>query len=178
MKMEDAPSNVLRELGLLEEDFLQRGLMPYEEASDLVIAQEDKNGRIHELVPDACHAWHRLKMAAKKQGHDLFIVSAFRSVSRQAEIIRDKQRSGISNDAIFAVSAPPGFSEHHTGRAIDISTPGYAVLEEEFEHSPAFHWLEENAQHLGFSMSYPRGNKLGYLYEPWHWCYDGKNNDQ
>ena len=174
MKMDNTPNNVIRELGLQEKDFLQRGLILYEEACDLVTAQEDDSGRIHELIPDACHAWHLLKNAAKKQGHDIFIVSAFRSISRQAEIIRNKHLAGIGNDEIFAVSAPPGFSEHHTGRAIDISTPGYPVLEEEFEQSPAYHWLNKKAQDFGFFMSYPRGNQLGYLYEPWHWCYQGK----
>jgi D-alanyl-D-alanine carboxypeptidase len=176
MKIDSTSNNVFQELGLQEEDFLQRGLVLYEEASGLIIAQEDENGRIHELVPEACQAWRLLKNAAKKQGHNLFIVSAFRSVSRQAEIIRDKHLAGIGNDEIFAVSAPPGFSEHHTGRAIDISTPGYPVLEEEFEQSEAFHWLLKNAQDFGFFMSYPRGNKLGYLYEPWHWCYDSEND--
>ena len=176
MKNISTSNNIFQELGLQEEDFLQRGLVLYEEASGLMVAHEDENGRIHELVPEACQAWHLLKNAAKKQGHDIFIVSAFRSVSRQAEIIRAKHLAGIGNDEIFAVSAPPGFSEHHTGRAIDISTPGYPVLEEEFEQSEAFHWLLKNAPHFGFFMSYPRGNKLGYLYEPWHWCYDGEND--
>ena len=59
---------------------------------------------------------------------------------------------------------------HHTGRAVDIATPGVPPLTEAFERSDAFRWLEKNATNHGFSMSYPRGNALGYVYEPWHWC--------
>ena len=169
--MDVSATDVFKELGLSENYFLQRGLQRYDEAKDLVVVHTDEDGRIHELSPSASQAWHAMKDAASDDGHDLLIVSAFRSVDRQAEIVRAKHMSGIGNDEIFAVSAPPGYSEHHTGRAIDVSTPGYLALEEEFENSPAFTWLQENAAQFGFTMTYPRGNKFGYLYEPWHWCY-------
>ncbi|MGB0990886.1 MAG: M15 family metallopeptidase [Akkermansiaceae bacterium] len=169
--MDNDVSNVLSLLSLTEDHFIERGLPRYEDAPELIIAQTDEDGREHELTPLTCEAWQRMKQAAAEDGHDLFLVSAFRSVSRQAEIVRNKHLAGISNEEIFAVSAPPGFSEHHTGRAIDISTPGYPVLEEEFETSDAFAWLAENAESFGFSMTYPRGNRYGFLYEPWHWCF-------
>ncbi len=169
--MDVSAIDVFKELGLSEDYFLQRGLQRYDEAKDLVVVHTDEDGRIHELLSSACQAWHAMKDAANDDGHDLFIVSAFRSVGRQAEIVRAKHVSGIGNDEIFSVSAPPGFSEHHTGRAIDVSTPEYLSLEEEFENSPAFAWLQGNAAQFGFTMTYPPGNKFGYLYEPWHWYY-------
>ena len=171
--MDVSPTTVFQELGLSEEFFEQRGLLRFEDADELDVVQTDENGRIHELVTNACEAWQAMKEAALIAGHEIFIVSAFRSTSRQAEIVRAKHLSGIGNDEIFAVSAPPGYSEHHTGRAIDVSTPGYPVLEEEFERSEAFSWLEENAGSFGFSMTYPRDNKFGFIYEPWHWSYTG-----
>ncbi|MEJ6701095.1 MAG: M15 family metallopeptidase [Akkermansiaceae bacterium] len=171
--MDVSPTTVFQELGLSEEFFEQRGLLRFEDADELDVVQTDENGRIHELVTNACEAWQAMKEAALIAGHEIFIVSAFRSASRQAEIVRAKHLSGIGNDEIFAVSAPPGYSEHHTGRAIDVSTPGYPVLEEEFERSEAFSWLEENAVSFGFSMTYPRDNKFGFIYEPWHWSYTG-----
>ena len=73
----------------------------------------------------------------------------------------------------MTVSAAPGYSEHHTGRAVDIATPGSRPLTEEFEDSAAFHWLNENAADFGFSMSYPRDNRYGFIYEPWHWAQHG-----
>ena len=71
---------------------------------------------------------------------------------------------------ILSVNAAPGYSEHHTGRAIDIASPGSRPLTEEFEDSAAFRWLERNAAGYGFSMSYPRDNPGGFIYEPWHWA--------
>jgi D-alanyl-D-alanine carboxypeptidase len=67
------------------------------------------------------------------------------------------------------VSALPGYSEHHTGRAIDITTPDFKPLTEEFEHSSAFKWLTQRANEFGFTMTYPRNNEFGIAYEPWHW---------
>ena len=72
---------------------------------------------------------------------------------------------------ILEVSAAPGYSEHHSGRAIDLTAPGYAALEEEFENSPSFAWLRRNARRFGFALSYPRKNRHGIAYEPWHWCW-------
>ena len=99
------------------------------------------------------------------------MVSAFRSASYQLVIIERKLERGQSIAEILRVSAAPGFSEHHSGRAIDISTPGFAALEEEFEYSPAFHWLQRHAGDYGFYMSFPRDNAHGITYEPWHWCW-------
>ena len=44
-------------------------------------------------------------------------------------------------------------------------------LEESFELTPAFAWLELNAADFSFTMSFPRNNDNGLLYEPWHWCF-------
>ena len=88
----------------------------------------------------------------------------------QARLIRKKINAGQSIDDILAVVAAPGFSEHHTGRAVDIATPGSRPLTEEFENSPAFQWLNQRAAEFGFSMSYPPGNPSGFIYEPWHWA--------
>ena len=74
-------------------------------------------------------------------------------------------------EEILKVSAAPGYSEHHSGRVVDLTTPGYAPLEEEFEDSAAFAWLCRSAAEHGFYLSYPRGNPHGIAYEPWHWCW-------
>ena len=96
-------TDVFKELGLSENYFLQRGLQQYDEEKDLVVVHTDEDGRIHELFPSASLAWHAMKDAASDDGYDLYIVSAFRSVGRQAEIVRAKHMSGTGNDEIFAV---------------------------------------------------------------------------
>ena len=78
-------------------------------------------GRSFRLHPDAFTAWKKMKDAARTVGISLYIVSAFRSFERQSEIIEQKREKGLSEEDIFKVSAPPGFSEHHTGRAVDIN---------------------------------------------------------
>jgi LAS superfamily LD-carboxypeptidase LdcB len=97
----------------------------------------------------------------------------YRSVDYQEKILRKKLDKGQAIDDILQVSAAPGFSEHHSGRAVDVTTPGYPVLEEVFEDSEAFTWLSEHAGTFGFRLSYPRDNRHGVAYEPWHWAWRG-----
>ena len=68
-------------------------------------------------------------------------------------------------------------NERDSGRALDITTPGFTALEEEFENSPAFAWLKKNARRFGFHMSYPRRNPHGIAYEPWHWSWSARLRD-
>jgi D-alanyl-D-alanine carboxypeptidase len=80
-----------------------------------------------------------------------------------------------SEDAAARWVARPGFSEHHTGLALDIGDEEHPACDVElpFEETRAFKWLNENAGHLGFELSFPRGNSKGINYEPWHWRYAG-----
>jgi hypothetical protein len=162
---------ILGDLGIAASRLHSRGLQRQLEARDLEIAEAGRDGREHLLVPRAAQAWREMKAAALEDGETLFIVSAFRSVARQVEIVRGKLRSGASIEEILAVSAAPGYSEHHTGRAVDLSTPGVKALELEFADSSAFRWLRRNAARFAFELSYPKNNPYGYQYEPWHWCH-------
>jgi D-alanyl-D-alanine carboxypeptidase len=149
----------------------QRSLALQPEAEELVIAEIGDNGREHRLVPAAADAWRAMRAAARADGIELRIVSAFRSVDRQAEIVRDKLGRGLAPEEIFTTSAPPGYSEHHTGRALDVASGTARPLEEVFEQTDAYRWMLEHAAEFSFFLSYPRGNAAGYAFEPWHWCY-------
>ncbi len=142
------------------------------EAADLVGVGSDLHRRPARLIPEAAAAWSGMRQAAADEAVTLWLVSAFRSIARQAGIVRTKRRAGQSWDAILRVSAYPGFSEHHTGRAIDVVSPGCPRLVEAFSETPEFAWLENRAGAFGFSLSYPRGNPAGVDYEPWHWCWN------
>lgn len=159
-------------LGISSELIAARGLRVCEEASSLEVAEIGADGRNHLLVVAATEAWRNLKTAAQDDGVALFIVSAFRSIDRQTEIIRRKIEAGTAVEEILSVCAPPGFSEHHTGRAIDLTTPGIRALEVEFDQTAAFAWLNARAAEFGYYLSYPAGNYCGYQYEPWHWCFN------
>ena len=158
-----------KELGIPDDYGHDGGKPVFEEAADLVDVGPNLVGRMQRLTPKAAAAWQEMQAAARDGGVTLFIVSGFRSIEYQASLIRKKINAGQGVGEILAVNAAPGFSEHHTGRAIDIATPGSRPLTEEFETSAAFEWLQHNAATFGFSMSYPRDNPQGFIYEPWHW---------
>jgi len=141
-----------------------------EESALETIATTDDGTEIR-LVVAAAAAWRALETAARHDGIILAPVSGFRSVDRQGEIIRRKQQAGVSLANILRSVAAPGYSEHHTGRALDFVTPGETSLEESFAHTPAFHWLGQHAHRFGFHLSYPRVNPHGIVFEPWHWCW-------
>jgi len=142
----------------------------YEEAADLVEVGPNLVGRMQRLAPKTAVRWAAMVDSAAADGVQLLIVSGYRSFEYQAGLIRNKIEAGQEVSEILKVNAAPGFSEHHTGRAVDIASPGSRPLTEEFEGSAAFRWLTENATGFGFSMTYPRNNPFGFIYEPWHWA--------
>lgn len=129
--------------------------------------------REQRLLAPAAAAWRQMVAAAARDEIQLQLVSAYRSVAYQEGILRKKLEKGRAIDEILQISAAPGFSEHHSGRAVDVTAPGLPVLEEVFEDSEAFAWLGEHAAEYGFCLSYPRGNPHGVAYEPWHWAWWG-----
>jgi len=141
------------------------------EPSQLASIGPDVFGREQFLTPPAASALLSMISAAAADGIELQVVSAFRSVDYQAGLLRNKLEKGQSMDQILRVSAAPGYSEHHSGRAVDLTTPDFPVLEESFAGSPAFTWLSQHAGKFGFHLSYPPGNRHGVAYEPWHWYF-------
>jgi len=150
----------------------QRALPAHVEPLLLERIGRDRYGRKHWLIPDAARAYARLRATAIAAGCALEIVSSFRAVADQRRILERKRRAGQSWAAILAVNAPPGYSEHHSGRALDFAVADQPVLTEAFEHTSEFAWLIAHASTFGFRLSYPRGNAYGYIYEPWHWYFD------
>jgi D-alanyl-D-alanine carboxypeptidase len=73
-------------------------------------------------------------------------------------------------------SSRPGQSEHQSGLCVDLITSTMSGLDESFEKTDAFAWLQKNAAHFGFILRYPKGDDgiTGYTYEPWHYRFVGK----
>lgn len=171
MRTSLAPAAALEQLGISPALLPGRGLCPIAEATELVVAETGEDGRTHLLIPDAAAGWYDLKLAAKSDGIDLWIVSAFRTIDRQFELVRRKLARGMALEEVLAESAPPGYSEHHSGRAVDVGTPNASSLEACFAETEAFRWLNHRGAEFGFVLSYPIGNAYRYRFEPWHWCY-------
>ena len=161
-----------RQLGIPVSYFQDTGMPIHAEAGKLVSIGLDISGRPQMLVPEAAKAWRSMELGASREGVSLIIVSAFRSINYQASLIKTKLDQGQLIDDILRVNAAPGYSEHHTGRAIDLTTPDCELLCETFDKTDAFYWLRENARKYNFTMSYPKNNNWGIDYEPWHWCYE------
>lgn len=158
-------------LGIAADYASQCKLPPCREPHGLVDTELDFYQRPQKLTKPAFDAWTSMKAAATEQGVSLFLISAFRGLQYQHDLIVRKLQEGRTLEQILAVNAAPGFSEHHSGRAVDVGTLGCDAVVLEFENTDAFQWLKENARSFDFYMSYPRNNAYGINYEPWHWCF-------
>ena len=161
------------ELGIPASYAVDRRLAPHFDAveTDLFDVGINDAGRPIRLIRPAAEAWVRMRQAAARNDVELIPVSGFRSIARQTDIFREKLAAGNRLEDILRYVAAPGFSEHHTGRALDIGSPEHAELDEDFAQTGAYRWLDSHAGEFGFTLSYPRGNPHGIGYEPWHWCW-------
>ena len=157
----------------LPADYAQtRKLRRQREATRLAsVGRAADDGRWVRLAPRAAAAWRRMQVAAAHDGVELLALSGFRSVRRQHQLIERKLAAGETLEEILRYVAAPGFSEHHTGRALDIGSPEHLELDGNFARTAAFRWLSRRAAEFGFNLSYPRNNPHGIGYEPWHWCW-------
>tara|TARA_A100001037_G_scaffold97902_1_gene89345 strand:+ start:211 stop:789 length:579 start_codon:yes stop_codon:yes gene_type:complete len=124
----------------------------------------------------AAEAFLKMKKDAKKDLIEFRVVSAFRSFNHQRNIINRKLKKGKSIESILKENTMPGYSEHHTGYAVDFLADGAYSLSVDFENTDTFRWLIKNANRYGFYLSYPKGNKKGIMYEPWHWTFNNNVN--
>ena len=128
------------------------------------------------LNKDTYASLKRMREAAELEGIQLVLLSGFRSHALQKEIFFDiKSIRNQTASERARVSAPPGYSEHSTGYAVDLGDAfrRETDFEVEFENTPAFRWLQRNAARFHFVLSFPYGNKQGVSYEPWHWRFEG-----
>jgi LAS superfamily LD-carboxypeptidase LdcB len=168
-----SPMEWLARLGIDADYGARLGIEAVAEPGLLHPAGQDRHQRRHWLLAPAAQAWRAMRTAARRDGVMLEIVSGFRSSAYQAAIFRRKLARGQILDHILSVNAAPGFSEHHGGCALDITTPRCPPAEEEFDSTDGFAWLTQHGGDFGFVMSYPRDNAQGFIYEPWHWCWRG-----
>ena len=128
------------------------------------------------MQPEAAAKLETMLAEARAVGISLDVISGFRSLEDQQYLFFDlKAERGQTAQTRAEVSAPPGYSEHHTGYAVDfvdLAQPA-TELSANFEQTQAFQWLEQNAPYYGFELSFPKENDQNVAYEPWHWRYVG-----
>ena len=160
-----------QKLGIPADYAARTGLVQQRTPDDLVDIGVDVFDRPQRLRMEAANAWTGLVEAASIDGVTVQLVSAYRSLEYQADLIQRKVESGESISEILTRIAAPGYSEHQGGCAVDVTSPGIDPLTELFEETQAFRWLVASAVDHQFVLSYPRSNAYGVVYEPWHWCY-------
>jgi zinc D-Ala-D-Ala carboxypeptidase len=151
------------------------GHLPYVEAPLSELDGITPDGGI-KLRKSAAKAFKEMATAAAQAGISLAPISGFRTkVDQQALYFGVKEERNQSPAERAKVSAPPGYSEHHTGYAVDIGDGNVPAtnLDVSFEKTPAHQWLEANAKRYSFELSFPKNNPQGVNYEPWHWRYVG-----
>lgn len=143
-------------------NYLNKDYKPY----DLVIVDNTKLSNI------AKNAFYELKNAAKKENLNIIAISGYRSYSYQ-EVLYNKYLTVDGKEKADTYSARPGFSEHQTGLAVDVSNGKTSYMN--FENTNEFIWMNNNAHKYGFILRYPKGKEkiTGYIYESWHYRYVG-----
>jgi LAS superfamily LD-carboxypeptidase LdcB len=131
-----------------------------------------------------------MESAAKNDGINLKIVSAYRGYDRQ-KIIWNTKYERFTNEfsfepekailEIIRFSTIPGTSRHHWGTEIDIVDADYpdekdVLKSEKFEKNGIYHklknWLDKNSEKFGFYLTYNNdSDRKGFEYEPWHYSY-------
>jgi len=148
------------------------GHLPYNETPKEKLVLIEPNIEVHMDMRDSLL---KMREQAKKDGIYLVFLSGYRSINLQNDIFYSLKSIRNQEAAERArVSAPPGYSEHSTGFAIDIgdATQRETDFETGFENTDAFRWLIKNAAKFHFKLSFNKDNK--YIdYEPWHWRYEG-----
>jgi len=148
------------------------GHLPYNEIPKEKLVLIEPNIEVHIDMRDSLL---KMREEAKKDGIYLVFLSGYRSIKLQNNIFYSLKSIRNQEAAERArVSAPPGYSEHSTGFAIDIgdATQRETDYETDFENTEAFRWLIKNAAKFHFKLSFNKDNK--YIdYEPWHWRYEG-----
>lgn len=151
------------------------GHLPYPEAPEAELKSITADGG-HRLRKAAAKAYQEMEQDASASGVSLVPISTFRTVKDQETIFFEiKAQRGQVTTKRAEVSAPPGYSEHHTGYAIDIGDGDRPStdLSVSFEETPAFQWLKDHAAFYSFELSFPKDNPQGVSYEPWHWRFVG-----
>ena len=152
------------------------GHLPYPEASKNELILFSPGIYVHREIYEN---FKEMQFMAAQRGVSLQLLSGYRSIDLQRDIFYENK--SIRNQTAVErsmVSAPPGYSEHSTGYAIDIGDANYpdTHFEVEFEQTPAFKWMRRYAPKYHFVLSFPPNNKQGVNYEPWHWRFEGTVN--
>ncbi len=142
--------------------------VPYDTAENLALIPTDLTLNAMEIAlrKEALAQLERMAAAAREAGITLLVDSGYRSAAYQRDIYQRRMEEGLSFERIARHTAPPGYSGHALGTAVDFH-PSSSV----FHKTRAYRWLKQHAKRYGFHETYFKGNDFGMTWEPWHWEY-------
>ena len=119
--------------------------------------------------------------AAKKEGYDLVVNSAYRSYAHQKKTY-DEYFDKYDPVTAASLVAEPGASEHQTGLGVDLTCQ--AVIDDKlngiensrFGYKPDYKWCIANSYKYGYILRFEenKADITGIANEPWHFRYVGK----
>ena len=138
----------------------------------VTISSEDSVDEGIKLNGEAYRAFKQMKSDMNKEGLDVLINEGYRSYSDQEELC-DYYRNLYGDNYVSKYVALPGFSEHQTGLAIDLSSTSTRT----FSNSKEYKWMLDNSYRYGFILRYdPRlVTETQFNSEPWHFRYVGSD---
>ncbi|MBR2812147.1 MAG: M15 family metallopeptidase [Solobacterium sp.] len=141
------------------------------EPDDLTVVEVNTAGAYVRMRQEPNEAMKEMFAAAKADGANLVVASGYRSEEYQSQLYSRYVEEGGAEFA-DSVSSRPGYSEHQTGLAADLSYD----LNDNFADTKEGLWLAEHAWEYGFILRYPRDKKgvTGFDFEPWHYRYVGR----
>ena len=138
-------------------------------------------GEAFQVEQEALNAFILLHANLIKDGDiDIELDSTYRSIEEQQEIWDDWLNDPeLGEEYCKQYLAVPGYSEHHTGLAIDVFLykDGEPIRDNDdmIAEKDTFAKIHAKLAEYGFILRYPEGKEdiTGYNYEPWHFRYVG-----
>ncbi len=144
----------------------------------LVTVDDFEGGKPHQVEVETYEKFLELREALLAEGIQIELDSCYRSVEAQQDIW-DRFTIEYGEEYVKKYVAVPGYSEHHTGLAIDICLVKDGVTIDDNDAMIAekeiFAIIHAKLADFGFILRYPEGKEeiTGYGYEPWHFRYVG-----
>lgn len=153
---------------------------PMEEGYKPKLKELTPGYEVDERIVDSAR---KMLAAAKEDGMNIVVCSAYRSVNRQKQLfnenvawhLKEKENYWDAYAETKKSVAIPGTSEHALGLALDLVSGNYMDLDEKQAETKEAKWLKENCYKYGFILRYPpeKMDITGIIYEPWHYRYVG-----
>ena len=180
MDMEPELVRLANKQMFLDEDFKPAGLVDVKELR-LDDEGNNKNGGVRmvdgpwKLRKECAEALVALCDAARAEGHELYLKSAYRSYYKQAVMYENRIKKYGYDDGWVT---KPGASDHQTGLGCDVVPKKWTDrgMNEDMAKEPETQWMAEHCAEFGFILRYPADKEdiTKINYEPWHLRYVGK----